>query len=165
MRKLAFLLAVICCYVNAEEIYKWTDANGKIHFGDRSAAPSDGKKMDVKVQQSNRLSADQSDQTKPQSTNLQSRFLPPSAPQSRLGLARKSVPADSAKVGPRCKDLIDEIAKVKPGTPWTSLYKEFNEACPGIAYECTNYRTHPENNNCTWVERSGTTVLQTKNYE
>ncbi len=29
----------------AQEIYKWTDANGKVHYGDRSAAPDSSQKM------------------------------------------------------------------------------------------------------------------------
>ena len=131
---------------NAAEVYKWTDENGQVHFGDRQSAPENGQKLDIKSQ--------------PQSGKpSQATPAPIQLPQG------KSTPADPSQVRPGCQDLIDQIAKVKPGTNWQSLYQEFNATCPGIAYECNNYRTHPENNKCEWVKRTGNNVLHTNNYQ
>lgn len=161
MRKLALLLTILCCAANAQEVYKWTDENGKVHFGDRSAAPADSKKITVKVQPPTAPPVAQGDQGKPKAMNNPARAAP-----ARPGAeaAKESVPVDPAKVGPKCKGLVDQIANVKRGTPWESLARDFNDACPGIAYECVNYKAHPENNTCTWIERTGSNILHTKNY-
>jgi hypothetical protein len=129
---------------NATEVCKWTDANGQVHFGDCLSAPPNGKKIDVKVQPA-----------------TPAPLSPPSIEASK----GKSKSVDPSKVPAGCQDLIDQISKVKPGTNWEPLYKKFDANCHGIGYECNTYRTHPENNKCTWVERTGSNVLQTNNYE
>ncbi|MBF6907436.1 DUF4124 domain-containing protein, partial [Acinetobacter baumannii] len=49
----ALLLTAFACSclfrsgAQAQEIYKWTDANGKVHYGDRAAAPEHSKKIAV----------------------------------------------------------------------------------------------------------------------
>jgi hypothetical protein len=141
-----------CCLCSASidaataaEIYKWTDANGQVHFGDRQSAPETGQKIDVPVQQ-------------PQPGSV-------AAPPSIQLPKGKSTPADPSQVRPGCQDLMDQIAKVKPGTNWQPLYRKFDAECPGIAYECNNYLTHPENNKCEWVKRTGNNVLHTNNYQ
>jgi hypothetical protein len=135
--------------VNAAEVYKWTDANGQVHFGDRESAPSDSQKLDIKSQPG---PEQRTPQSQPQSGK-------PPQPQGT------STPADPSQVPPGCHDLVGQIAKVKPGSNWQSLYQKFNADCPGIAYVCNNYRTHPENNKCEWVKRTGNSVMQTNNYE
>ena len=131
----------------AQEIYKWTDANGKVHYGDRAAAPPSSKKIHVQV-------------TPPSQ--------PPAVAASATGAQRRSpslfVPVDPALVGPECKGLIDKIASVPAGKNWESLYRQFDSACPGIAYECVEYRSSPQNNRCMWVERSGSRVLNRRKY-
>jgi hypothetical protein len=132
---------------NADEVYKWTDANGQVHFGDRRSAPSNGQKVDVKSQPA------------PEQRRAQPAPAPSQSQQAQ------SKPADASQAPPGCQDLIDQISKVQPGTNWQSLYRQFNASCPGIAYVCNNYRTHPENNKCEWVRRTGNNILQTNNYE
>ena len=67
-------------------------------------------------------------------------------------------------VPPACKGLIEQIAAVPPGKNWESLYRQFDNACPGIGYECREYQSRPLDNLCGWVERSGTNVLSKKRY-
>jgi hypothetical protein len=158
--KLVLLLAIASCFVNADEVYKWKDAVGKIHYGDRKSAPSESQKLDIQVSPSSASNDEQS--TRKKIEDKQARIPAVSAP--GLESKKKSVPVESYRVGPRCKGLIDQIAKVKRGENWESLSNDFERACPGIAYECNNYRTHPENNSCTWVERTGNSVLHTNEY-
>lgn len=151
----AVFLGLFGANAQAQEIYKWTDANGKVHYGDRFAAPEGSKKMHIRVEP-----------TSP----------PPPAPASATTLqhrppllagrdsSKKSVPANPALVGPACKGLIDQIAAVPAGKNWELLYRQFTSACPGIAYECTTYRSNPQNNQCIWVERSGSPILSTNSY-
>jgi hypothetical protein len=132
---------------DAQDIYKWTDANGKVHYGDRAAAPDQGKKLQVSV-------------TPPSGS-----VAPlPSASSPRPATKGKSVPVDPARVAPACKGLIDQIAAVPAGRNWEALYRQFDSACPGIAYECTEYESSPQNNRCTWVERAGSRVLSRNRY-
>jgi hypothetical protein len=159
----SLILCLAACLVSsasihvadAGEVYKWTDENGKVHFGDRQSAPSNGPKIEMKSQP-----APGTPPTQPPSGTP-----PQPTPASTQSPQSKSTPADPSQIRPGCQDLIDQIAKVQPGTNWQSLYQKFNATCPGIAYECNNYRTHPENNKCEWIKRTGNSVMQTNNYE
>jgi hypothetical protein len=156
-----FMCSAFMHCATATEVYKWTDANGQVHFGDRLSAPSNGQKIDVKAQPANQAPAEQREslRTAPSSTPQSQQPFPNQASRS------KSTPADPSKIGPGCQDLVEKISKVKPGVNWQSLYQKFNATCPGIAYECNTYRTHPENNKCLWIERKGSNVMQTNSYE
>jgi hypothetical protein len=151
----AAMAGLFCSSALAQEVYKWTDANGKVHYGDRSAAPESSKKMHI-------------DAEPPRPPPIASSPATASQPRSALAPPRdgqkKSVPANPALVGPLCKGLIDKIAAVPPGKNWESLYAQFNSACPRIAYECTEYQSNPQNNQCIWIERTGGRVLHTNTY-
>ncbi len=144
---------------NAAEIYKWTDANGQVHFGDQKAAPATAAKVEMKTQSVKASPPASREVIKPAPA------IPPITPPPFPAAGAKSKPVDPAKIKPECTDLIDQIAKVKPGTNWQALAQKFEASCPGIGYECKTYRTRPENNKCTWVERSGSSYLRTSNYE
>ena len=154
----AFLVAAVFSLFrsspHAEEIYKWTDANGKVHYGDRSAAPDSSKKMNITVEPSSPPPA-----IPASAATLRS---PPLLP--HRDSPKKSVPVDPSRVGPACKGLIDKIAAVPAGKNWELLYRQFDSACPGIAYECAEYRSSPQNNQCIWIERSGSRVLNRNVY-
>ena len=139
--------SLFCSSARAQEIYKWTDANGKVHYGDRAAAPESSKKISVKA-------------APPAPPPAVPTPAAPSQPRAEV----KSVPANPALVGPMCKGLIDKIAVVQAGQKWEALYREFDSACPGIAYECVDYQSSPQNNRCSWVIRTGGTVHKRKSY-
>ena len=42
------ILIVFCADATAD-IYKWTDASGKVHYGDRPEAADDAEKLDIKI--------------------------------------------------------------------------------------------------------------------
>lgn len=140
---------------DAQEIYKWTDAIGKVHYGDRAAAPENSKKMNVTVTPPSQPPAVPASAA---SSQRRSPLLP------HLDSQKKSVPVDPALVGPECKGLIEKIAAVPAGKNWESLSRQFDSACPGIAYECVEYQSSPQNNQCIWIERSGSRVLNRNKY-
>lgn len=142
--------------VNAAEVYKWTDANGQVHFSDRMSAPSSGQKIDIKSQP-----APEQRTPLPQYQSATPSTMTPVPIQVPKG---NSAPVNPSQVPAGCQDLADQIAKVKPGTNWESLAQRFNASCPGIAYECNNYKAHPENSKCQWVKRTGNNMVQTNNY-
>lgn len=158
-RSTFILFAFFCMLhpsVHAQEIYKWTDANGKVHYGDRAAAPDSSKKIKVIATPP---SQPQAVTTAPAAG---SQRRPPQMP--NFDFPEKSTPVNPALVGSTCKSLIDQIGAVPAGKNWESLYKQFNSACPGIAYHCWEYQSTPQKNQCTWVERSGSSVLHRKKY-
>jgi hypothetical protein len=147
--------ALIHLTAAAQEIHKWTDANGKVHYGDRAAAPESSKKIKVAMTPQPQPVAEPAQ--KPGAEG-QRRWAPP------LNAQKKSVRVDATRVGPQCKGLIDKIAAVPSGSNWESLYRQFDSACPRIAYECVEYQSRPQDNQCAWVERSGGNVLNRKKY-
>jgi hypothetical protein len=161
MKKYLMAILALCIgsagAAHAQDIYKWRDAEGKLHLGDRSHAPDDARKMDLQVQ----------------SPPVSQPVSPPAAPPARTlhraapdaAFATASAPVDPSTVGPGCLELAKKISEVKPGTPWTDLSNEFNRRCPGIAYQCKVYRRRPEDNRCSWVKRTGNSVVQTSIYE
>lgn len=151
----AALLGVFHSNAAVQEVYKWTDENGKVHYGDRGAAPVSSAKLAIPV-------APPSQPPLVRAAAANSQRHSPSLPHHAS--QRKSVPVNPALVAPACKPLIDKIAVVPPGTNWEALYRQFDSACPGIAYECVEYRSRPENNRCTWVERLGSRVLNRSRY-
>lgn len=166
-RAVALLLTWACLSpaAQAADVYKWTDANGQVHFGDRMPGTTPGQKMDIKAPPPPAPAA-----------IVQPRVSPTVAPPRAAGPAGRvaplltpvqkeaSVPADPSQVRPGCQALIDQIAKVKAGMNWQSLYQQFEATCPGIGYECNNHRSRPEKNQCVWVKRTGGNVLQTNNH-
>ena len=135
----------------AQELFKWTDASGKVHYGDRAAAPEDSKRLNVPV-------APAGTPSRPP--------LPVHAPLPARGNAqKKSIPVDASRVGSSCQGLADNIAAGLSGKVSQSLVRQFNEACPGIAYECIEYRSRPQNNRCDWIEQTEGTIVNRKVYE
>ncbi|WP_332878890.1 DUF4124 domain-containing protein [Massilia sp. S19_KUP03_FR1] len=148
----AALIAVLFCLfrpgADAQEIYKWTDPNGKVHYGDRAAAPEASQKIHVTA----------APVVLPPATQSTVSALP--QPDNKT----RSVRVNPALVGSSCKGLIDKIAAVPVGQGWQALSREFNSACPGIAYECVEYVSNPQNNQCNWIERKDGNVLNRNKY-
>lgn len=161
--KARWLLVAACLAASASlrlacaaDVYKWTDANGRVHFGDRFSAPADGQKTDIKSSPA------------PAPVPVQPRATPTApAPAARGPVPvapGKSQPADAWEVRPGCKELIDRVAAVPAGTNWEALSRQFDATCPGIAYECTRFRSRPENDKCEWVKRTSGNIMQTNSY-
>lgn len=147
----AALSGLLSGNVGSQELFKWTDASGKVHYGDRAAAPEDSKRWNVPVAPATTPS------------------LPPLSMHAPL-LARgdaqkKSIPVDAARVGSSCKGLADKIAAGPSGKVSQSLVRQFNDTCRGIAYECVEYRVRPQNNRCGWIEQTEGTIVNRKVYE
>ena len=158
-RGLALFLAILpgafYAHADVQELYKWTDANGRLHYGDRAAAPESSRKIDVPAaapRQAQLIPA-------PSSSAPRRAVLPPTP-----DVRKKTMQVDPAGMGPACKGLIDKIAAVPAGVNWESLSRQFDSACPGIADDCVEYRSSPQNNRCVWVQRSGGRILNRREY-
>ncbi len=153
MRRFIFLVLISLMHnIHAQDIYKWKDAEGKIHFGDRSKAPVVSKKVDIKVKEV----------SKTEITNqatLTTTTAPKLAPEKKVGGIELS------KINPKCKTIIEEIEKIPMGIPWHAQYNEFNQLCPGIAWQCNVYERTPEKNLCGWIERTSNNILSKRTYQ
>lgn len=155
----AFLFTGVSAFAgasaHAQDIYKWLDADGKVHYGDRASAPESSKHINVPA----------APRSLPVVTPPAFAAPPrPSPVAAQRDAPKKSVAVPPSRVGPDCKGLIDRIAAVPAGENWQSLAQQFNKACPGIAYECIEFKSSPHNNQCTWIERVDSNMLNTKRY-
>jgi len=146
-------------HINAQEVYKWKDSNGKVHFGDKSKAPVESKKMDIQVKQ---IPTPALEKVNP-NTKTDHLGTTPSNNVAKPSPLPNAI--DPARVPAKCQGIIDKIAKVPAGTPWVDLYNDFNQSCPGLAYECVSYKRAPENNQCAWVERTDNSISKTRHYQ
>ena len=161
---------LVCCTPKAQafQVYKWIDEKGRVHFGDQTNAPLNSKKVEIKVREPLKPQEipDRQASSPVSSPSTPMRSPEPIPTTSLSPLTKKpSKPVDPTKVPAACKGLIDQIAKVESGSSWQGLAKSYNAACPGIAYECNNYKRTPEKNHCLWIERSDATILNTNNYQ
>ena len=139
--------------VQAQELYKWTDARGKVHYGDRAAAPENGVPIAVPVAPGRQPFPG----PRPAPGNQASA---PSRSQSDTQI--KSSPTDRVSMSVECTSLIARIENTPGGANWKQLSRQFNETCPGIGYECQADRATPQNHRCGWIDKSAGKVPDKK---
>jgi len=128
--KIAFMCALIlfiCEPAFAESIYKWTDENGKVHYGDnKDASKTNTQRIRVIGASSSNVSASEN--------NNNSTPIDAGALQRCLAMARNMVnkkTTNPSEIRADSKSLLD--------------------ICPGTAYECVTYIERPEANSCKAV--------------
>lgn len=183
---------LVCASALASEVFKWTDEQGKVHYGDKWVAPDNSDRMEVngesprerRFRRQQEMRARWEEDMKRRNEEFEARKreeerrqaeAPPAeraTPGSRFkppafDTAPKSVPVNPKEVAAACKGLADRISKVKPGEPWVELGREFDDACPGVAYECHVYKRQPKKDKCQWVKRTreNNAVVRTHVYE
>lgn len=159
MRRLLIgLLALLPLLANAGEIYKWTDANGQVHFGDKTQAPKASQEVPL--------------ETRPLTTYAPPKITPPTVPPRKASLAdglpatgtvartfnrwksdgRQSnlprIEQNPAGLNPRCIELAQKIRDLPQATPYQSEVDEISRLCPNVGYDCRYYRTLPSHNRC-----------------
>lgn len=125
------LPGLLTANVHAGELYKWTDASGKVHYGDRAAAPESSVQVTVPVA--------------------------PGRQRPRSDAQIKPSPTDRISMSVECTSLIANIENTPGGANWKQLSRQFTETCPGIAYECQADRATAQNHRCGWIDKSGST--------
>lgn len=149
----ATLSGLSAANVYAQELYKWTDASGKVHYGDRAAAPENGVPIAVPVAPGRQPFPSQ----RPAPGNQASA---PSRAPSEAQI--RSSPTDRVSMSVECTSLIAKLETTPGGANWKQLSRQFNETCPGIAYECQAERATPQNRRCGWIDKSAGTVPDKK---
>ena len=138
MRNISLICFALLLYGTAfaDDIYKWTDENGKVHYGDRINDPKNGTKIVIKVPE---ISTN-----KTSTSATENRNLPLSA-------------GSPAKVEPKTEEKCLEMARImmKKTDPTPDGIradsKQLLDMCPGLAYQCFTYIERPEKNSCKTV--------------
>lgn len=125
-------LLVACTFAFAQPVYKWTDENGHVHYGDRNDAPQAKTGTTLNLRARGAQPAASAGQGAASATDTVRASLPESSNLQRcLGMARAM--ADSG-------DTTPAVVRQKS--------RELLELCPDTAYDCTTYPRQPDRNTC-----------------
>lgn len=130
------LLLTIPATVFAQKVYKWTDENGKTHYGDKPGPVNKSKKLLI---QTNKPIAE------PASTES---VAPPE--ESVADTADTNVTTQPNFL--QCMKLANEKSLEQPGdfsAESKARHKKLLALCPNTSYRCFTYRITPSKNNCT----------------
>lgn len=137
--KIAFMCAlilIVCEPAFAESIYKWTDENGKVHYGDnKDASKTNTQRIRVIGASSSNVSTGASSNNVSASENN-----------------NNSTPIDAGALQ-RCLAMARTMVNKKTTNPSEirADSKSLLDICPGTAYECVTYIERPEANSCKAV--------------
>jgi hypothetical protein len=149
---------------NSGEVYKWIDESGKIHYGDKSAAPNGSEKLGIKESDVDSAQSLRSTQDHLNDSRFRSatRIPGPTPPASMPAFERVEI-INPNSVGTSCQTLIDKIlAAQRKQVAWEGFAEQFIRKCPGIAYSCREYPKHPQKNTCQWIKSDGSSFLQVR---
>lgn len=121
----------------ADSIYKWTDENGKVHYGDRN----DGKRNSTQI-------IIKAPEIPPNKTGITSAEANKSFPENKSNSANIETPQLQ-----KCLAMARVMVDKKNSTPSEirADSKNLLDICPGTAYECVTFIERPEGNNCKAV--------------
>jgi hypothetical protein len=139
----------ILCFVLAgtafaQGVYKWTDDQGKVHYGDGQRAPSNGTKTTIRGS----VATDNG--------NVQ-RGEGQGAPSSVSKTAIRGLETSDTGNLQNCLAMARGMADKKNPSPAEirADSKALLDLCPGTAYDCVTYIERPESNDCKAVPLTG----------
>ncbi|MDO9177433.1 MAG: DUF4124 domain-containing protein [Agitococcus sp.] len=144
------LLSAISNALIADEIHKWTDENGRIHYGDKAHAAENSKvidRPDVNTVIGPTYGSAPSASYVIRMYEMRSQFkqyIPHSAPVDTIPAA------DLVPSNPRCAELARQIVNTIGGTSSVPR-KKISELCPSTQYQCRTYRLNSRANRCVAV--------------
>lgn len=130
-------------FLHADEIRKWKDENGKIHYGDMQSAPAKSERVAIPTSRNADVVVDsQGKPAKPGSKAVlsekaESYDLPPERIQKCAGLAKEvAILASATKLD------FSTFKRMKP------MEDQIRLTCPSTGFECTLSKVHPEKDRC-----------------
>lgn len=129
-------LVLLCAAASAQPIHKWTDENGRVHYGDRHSSPEGSPVTSIK-------SPTQA------GTPAPTPAASAAAPARDLAKAPWTEPAQLQA----CLVMARAMADSKNPTPAQvrAQSKELLALCPDTSYDCVSYLSQPERNACKAV--------------
>lgn len=137
MKKFSFLILSICCavQVQAGEIYKWTDENGKVHFGDKTNAPKQSQEVVVKPVSGTGTMPSYNVKPLPVANSEQKKT------------ETKEVDFASEEVM-KCQRLAEQFVLKASKAERGAIGQQIRSLCPNWRFHCDTSRSQPEKNSC-----------------
>lgn len=140
----------------AQGVYKWTDANGKVHYGDATIAPIKSKKIagnDAFVDPASTSSTAKSGDTKKPGRNAATEGE--TVAQAFQGLSAERIQKCSGIAKEAALMQISGENLAKGMAKQRNLLDQIRANCTGTGFECKLSRTKPENDRCEPYSWSG----------
>lgn len=133
MNKFTFLVLSMCFMaqgIQAGEIYKWTDENGKVHFGDKSNAPKQSQEVIVKPVSGTGAM--------PSTYNVK-----PSQEQAKTKEGELASPEIKM-----CQELAEQSVLEKSIEQKKAIMQHIISICPNWRFDCRTSPRQPQKNSC-----------------
>lgn len=152
--------------IYAGEIYKWTDAEGRVHFGDQqqieAVKPSKSVKIDMPIVKQKQLTAEEINTRLKMAEDMRAKLDAEQNDRVAELESPQGVAVDISKINPQCETLAKRVMKTPTGQSFKHLADQMNNLCKGLTYECRQYRKHPKDNECHFIQRvSGQAIVHT----
>jgi Domain of unknown function (DUF4124) len=152
----ACLLSCMALSVHAADVYKWTDANGKVHYGDRQHATPSAAEMKIEVPPPPPppLAASKPERKRVRRAPAETPSAPNALPPSPTTLACESIALDWAQQ----RNLSPQQNR--------DYIQKLQRQCPGMAFDCTSYTDDPASNRCrAMAETPGGNLMENRTYK
>jgi len=133
LKKGVSVILLLSANVFAGEIYKWTDENGKVHFGDKTNAPKQSQEVIVKPVSGTGAM--------PKKYN----FTP--APVNEAKNKTKEVEWNSPEAA-RCEKLAKQFIAKESEKERGAIGRQIKAICPNLGFHCYTSRSEPQTNRC-----------------
>lgn len=150
------VLLLLCASASSQTIHKWTDENGRVHYGDRSES--------AKGRPTTTVAAPPPPPAPVPGAQSPGKETTGAAPVEEVAQAPWTQPPNVQK----CLVMAKAMADAKDMTPSDirARSKELFSLCPNTAYECVRYRSQPGRNTCEAVAyRPGGSIVRTDTFQ
>lgn len=163
---LVVLLGWFSLTIHAGEIYKWTDAQGRVHFGDQqqieAVKPSKSVKIDMPIVKQKQLTAEEINTRIKMVDDMRAKTHAELDKPETMLEQPQGIAADLSKINQQCETLAKKVMNTPAGQSFKHLADQMNNLCKGLTYECRQYRKHPKDNECHFIQRvSGQAIVHT----
>lgn len=136
LKMVGLWLIVFAQVVGAGEIYKWTDENGKVHFGDKTNAPKQSQEVIVKPVSGTGAM--------PSSYNFKPSQKQPTTKEGELA---------SPEIM-KCQELAEQSRSNTSLAERKAIMQQIMSICPNWRFHCRTSRSQPQKNSCIATRES-----------
>lgn len=171
MHRVMWTVLMVAQLATAGEIYKWTDENGRVHFGDSGQGGRPAQKITVEEKKPKQMSPEEIEAFVQKGQEEMAKFDKERGKteehiremDERIKQLSESEPA-RPKGTPKCATLARKIIEAtEDDTARTELSRQFDRECPRLAYDCLTYESNPKRNVCRPAYRMGREIVHNSN--
>ena len=119
-------------FLHADEIRKWKDENGKVHYGDPQNAPVNSQKVAISVSQPRNDLPD----------------VQKAAKKEDASVVFESIEGISAEKIKLCASFARAMVDSRDKSEWMVNSVKVQQMCPGVGFKCTTTNHHRERDKC-----------------